>query len=132
MNKTLGLIKPCAVRKGLEAEIFKTIEESGLKCIKTKRLIMNDALASEFYSEHRDRPFFDGLKEFMTSGEIVAFILEGDDVVNRYREIMGATNPENAIKGTLRNLFGESLDNNAVHGSDSVTSAAREISIIFS
>lgn len=131
MSKTLGLIKPCAVSKGLESKILEDIESSGLKVIDLKRLTMTDELASEFYVEHKEKPFFGALKEFMTSGEIVAFIIEGENAVQRYRTLMGATNPENAEDGTLRKRYAESLDKNAVHGSDSESSASREIGIIF-
>ncbi|MDK9793254.1 nucleoside-diphosphate kinase [Vibrio sp. D431a] len=131
MEKTLGLIKPCAVSKGLDSEIFEKIKESGLRVVSTKRLKMTDEIATEFYAEHREKGFFGVLKDFMTSGEIVAFIIEGEDVVLRYRKLMGATNPADAEDGTLRKMYAESLDHNAVHGSDSTTSAQREISIIF-
>ncbi|CAH7349386.1 nucleoside diphosphate kinase [Vibrio chagasii] len=131
-NKTLGLIKPCAVGSELDELILSDIREAKLNIIASKRVRMTDLVASEFYAEHKGKPFYESLIEFMTSGDIIAFVIEGDDdVVTRYRALMGATNPANAEEGTLRKKYAQSLDHNAVHGSDSPSSAAREIQIIF-
>ena len=106
------------------------IISSGLKIIKSKKILLTEEIASDFYKEHAQKPFFTELVEFIISGEVVVQILEGEDAIKSYRSLMGSTNPEEAQEGTLRKLFAESLSKNAVHGSDSPESAAREIDIM--
>ena len=130
LEKTLCIIKPDAVKNGYIEDINKKIEESDIEIIKSKRLTLKRDTAEAFYAEHSQRPFFSELVDFMTSGDCVIQILQGDDVIARYRELMGATNPNEAIDGTLRKLFASSLGENAVHGSDSKQSAEREIAIM--
>ena len=130
LEKTLCIIKPDAVKNGYIEDINKKIEESNIEIIKSKRLTLKRDTAEAFYAEHSERPFFSELVDFMTSGDCVIQILQGDDVIARYRELMGATNPNEAIDGTLRKLFASSLGENAVHGSDSKQSAEREIAIM--
>ena len=130
VESTLCIIKPDAVKNGHVEDINKKIEESGIEIIKSKRLTLKKHIAEEFYAEHSERPFYSELVDFMTSGDCVIQILQGDDVVKRYRELMGATNPAEAVDGTLRQLFASSLGENAVHGSDSKQSAEREIAIM--
>lgn len=130
LENTLCIIKPDAVKNGHIDDINKKIEASGIEIIKSKRLTLQKDTAEEFYAEHSERPFFSELVDFMTSGDCVIQILQGDDVIARYRELMGATNPNEAVDGTLRKLFASSLGENAVHGSDSKQSAEREIAIM--
>ena len=130
METTLCIIKPDAVKNGFEDEINEKIISSGLKIIKSKKIILTEEIASDFYKEHAQKPFFNELVEFIISGEVVVQILEGEDAIKSYRSLMGSTNPEDAQEGTLRKLFAESLSKNAVHGSDSPESAAREIDIM--
>ena len=130
MENTLCIIKPDAVKNGFIEDINKKIKESGIKIIKSKRLTLDREIAEEFYAEHSERPFYGELVDFMTSGDSLIQVLEGDDVVSRYRGLMGATNPAEADEGTLRKSFATSLGENAVHGSDSLQSAKREIAIM--
>ena len=130
METTLCIIKPDAVKNGFEDKINEKIISSGLKIIKTKKILLTEEIASDFYKEHAQKPFFTELVEFIISGEVVVQILEGEDAIKSYRSLMGSTNPEEAQEGTLRKLFAESLSKNAVHGSDSPESAAREIDIM--
>ena len=130
METTLCIIKPDAVKNGFEDKINEKIISSGLKIIQSKKTLLTEEIASDFYKEHAHKPFFNELVEFITSGEVVVQILEGEDAIKSYRSIMGSTNPEEAQEGTLRKLFAESLSKNAVHGSDSPESAAREIDIM--
>ena len=131
LEKTLSMIKPDAVSKGLAEEICSRIEKSGL-VIKTKRsLHLSKSEAENFYSEHKSKPFFPSLIEFMTSGPVQVQILEGKNAITKYRELMGDTNPKEANPGTLRFEFADSIDANAVHGSDSEPSAKREINFFF-
>ena len=130
METTLCIIKPDAVKNGFEDKINEKIISSGLKIIKSKKIILTEEIASDFYKEHAQKPFFNELVEFIISGEVVVQILEGEDAIKSYRSLMGSTNPEDAQEGTLRKLFAESLSKNAVHGSDSPESAAREIDIM--
>ena len=130
METTLCIIKPDAVKNGFEDKINEKIVSSGLKIIQSKKTLLTEEIASDFYKEHAHKPFFNELVEFITSGEVVVQILEGEDAIKSYRSIMGSTNPEEAQEGTLRKLFAESLSKNAVHGSDSPESAAREIDIM--
>ena len=130
METTLCIIKPDAVKNGFEDKINEKIISSGLKIIRSKKTLLTEELASDFYKEHALKPFFNELVEFIISGEVVVQILEGQDAIRSYRSLMGSTNPEEAEEGTLRKLFAESLSKNAVHGSDSPESAAREIDIM--
>ncbi len=130
MENTLCIIKPDAVKNGFIEDINEKIKESGIKITKSKRLTLNREIAEKFYAEHSERPFYEELVDFMTSGDCVIQVLEGDDVVSKYRELMGATNPAEADEGTLRKSFATSLGENAVHGSDSLQSAEREIAIM--
>ena len=130
METTLCIIKPDAVKNGFEDKINEKIISSGLKIIRSKKTLLTEELASDFYKEHALKPFFNELVEFIISGEVGVQILEGEDAIKSYRSLMGSTNPEEAEEGTLRKLFAESLSKNAVHGSDSPESAAREINIM--
>ena len=130
METTLCIIKPDAVKNGFEDKINEKIISSGLKIIQSKKTLLTEEIASDFYKEHAQKPFFTELVEFIISGEVVVQILEGEDAIKSYRSLMGSTNPEDAQEGTLRKLFAESLSKNAVHGSDSPESAAREINIM--
>jgi nucleoside-diphosphate kinase len=130
MENTLCIIKPDAVKNGFIEDINEKIKESGIKITKSKRLTLDREIAENFYAEHSERPFYGELVDFMTSGDCVIQVLEGDDVVSKYRELMGATNPAEADEGTLRKSFATSLGENAVHGSDSLKSAEREIAIM--
>ena len=130
METTLCIIKPDAVKNGFEDKINEKIVSSGLKIIQSKKTLLTEEIASDFYKEHAQKPFFTELVEFIISGEVVVQILEGEDAIKSYRSLMGSTNPEEAQDGTLRKLFAESLSKNAVHGSDSPESAAREIDIM--
>ncbi len=128
---TLGMIKPDAVQKGHSWHILADIASSGLKPVAVKLTRMSKEQAKVFYIVHKDRPFYGGLTDFMSSGPIVAMVLEGEDAIRKYREIMGATDVKKAAPGTLRAKFGESIEKNAVHGSDAVETARREISFFF-
>ncbi|MDP7038572.1 MAG: nucleoside-diphosphate kinase [Myxococcota bacterium] len=131
-QRTLSLVKPDAVSNGYTGKILARFEEEGLKIVATKMLWLNKEKASEFYAVHKERPFFGSLVEFMTSGPILATVLEGTDAITRNRDIMGATNPAEAADGTLRKLYAESIERNAVHGSDAPETAAVEIAHFFS
>lgn len=131
LQRTLSIIKPDATRRNLTGAINKVIEDSGLRIIAQKRLHLTRAMAEAFYDVHRERAFFDELCDFMISEPVVVQVLEGEDAVVRYRDVMGATNPANAEEGTIRKLFAESIGENSVHGSDSIENAAREISFFF-
>ncbi len=132
VERTLMLIKPDAVRKGVEGKIIAHVQEKGFKLLALKKLKLTKEQAQQFYIVHKDRPFYDELCEFMSSGPIVAMVWEGENAILRIREIMGATNPEEAAEGTLRKLYGTNVGENAVHGSDSPESAAVEIPFFFS
>lgn len=133
MQRTLSIIKPDAVAKNVIGEIYSRFEGAGFKIIAAKMKHLSTADAQGFYAVHKDRPFFDDLVAFMTSGPVIVQVLEGDDgVVNKHRDIMGATNPAEAVAGTIRADFASSIDQNAVHGSDSLENAAIEINYFFS
>ncbi len=132
VERTLMLIKPDAVRKGVEGKIIAHVQEKGFKLLALKKLKLTKEQAQQFYIVHKDRPFYDELCEFMSSGPIVAMVWEGEEAISRIREIMGATNPEEAAEGTLRKLYGTNVGENAVHGSDSKESANYEIPFFFS
>lgn len=130
MERTLCIIKPDAVKNGFVEEINNLIIENGLQILKSKKTKISAEIAEEFYSEHSEKPFFTELVEFMTSDYSVVQVLQGYNAVINYRNLMGATNPNEADEGTLRAKFAESLSKNAVHGSDSLDSAHREIDIM--
>ena len=132
MDHTFSIIKPDAVRRNLIGHINQIIEKAGLKIIASKKMYLTKKQAETFYSVHKERPFFNSLVEFMTSGPVQVQVLEGSDAVASYRKIMGATNPEDAEEGTIRKLFAESIEANSVHGSDSVENANIEINFFFS
>jgi len=131
VERTLSIIKPDAVAKNVIGEIYTRFENNGLRVVAARMLQLSDAVAGGFYAEHRERPFFPALIEFMTSGPVIVQVLEGENAVLKNRELMGATNPKEAEAGTIRADFAESIDANAVHGSDSTESAAREIAYFF-
>jgi nucleoside-diphosphate kinase len=131
VERTLSIIKPDAVGKNIVGKIYSRFESNGLQIVAAKMLRLSDEVAGGFYAEHRERPFFPALIEFMTSGPVVVQVLEGEGAVSKNRELMGATNPQEAEAGTIRADFAESIDANAVHGSDSPESAAREIAYFF-
>ena len=131
MQTTLSIIKPDAMAKGHADDICSRIEDSGLKIVFKKRLELTRDQAEDFYDEHKGKPFFEALINFMTSGPIQVQVLKGDKAISRYRKLMGKTNPKEALPGTLRHDFAESIDANAVHGSDSEESAAWEVTYFF-
>ena len=132
MDHTFSIIKPDAVRRNLIGHINQIIEKAGLKIIASKKMYLTKQQAETFYSVHKERPFFNSLVDFMTSGPVQVQVLEGSDAVASYRKIMGATNPEDAEEGTIRKLYAESIEANSVHGSDSVENASIEINFFFS
>ena len=131
LERTLSIIKPDAVAKGHVDEICKRLEDAGLSITEKKSIHLDHALAEGFYIEHKGKPFFEDLIKFMTSGPIQVQVLEGHDAIANYRAVMGSTNPKEATPGTIRADFAESIDANAVHGSDSPESAKREIDYFF-
>jgi nucleoside-diphosphate kinase len=130
-TRTFSIIKPDATRRNLTGAINAMIEGAGLRIVAQKRLQLTRAQAEGFYAVHRERPFFGELVEFMISGPVIVQVLEGENAVPRYREIMGATNPANAAEGTIRKVHAESIEANSVHGSDSDENAAIEIAYFF-
>ena len=132
VERTLSIIKPDATRRNLTGQINTRFEQEGLRIIAQKRLHLTREQAEQFYAVHRERPFYNDLCEYMTSGPVVVQVLEGDNAVQRNRDIMGATNPANADAGTIRRDFGESIEANSAHGSDSLENAAQEIAFFFS
>ena len=130
-ERTLSIIKPDATRRNLTGRINAKLEEAGLRIVAQKRLHLTRGQAEAFYAVHRARPFFAGLVEFMTSGPVVAQVLEGESAVARNREAMGATDPAKAAAGTIRKEFAENIEANSVHGSDSAENAAGEIAFFF-
>lgn len=131
-QRTLSIIKPDATRRNLTGKINAKFEENGLRIVAQKRIRLTPDLAKAFYIEHKEKPFYDSLVAFMTSGPVVVQVLEGEDAIAKNREVMGATNPEKAAEGTIRKMYAESMEANSVHGSDSEKSAAREIAFYFS
>jgi len=131
MERTLSIIKPDAVAKNVIGQIYSRFEQAGFKIVAAKMLHLDADLASGFYAVHKDRPFYGELVEFMMSGPVMVQVLEGENAVAKHREIMGATNPKEADAGTIRADFADSLDENAVHGSDSAENAAIEIEYFF-
>ena len=130
-ERTFSIIKPDATRRNLTGAITKMLEDAGLRVIASKRIHMTREQAEGFYGVHRERPFFNDLCTFMTSGPVVVQVLEGENAVLKNREVMGATNPENADEGTIRKVHAESIEGNSVHGSDSAENAAIEIDFFF-
>ena len=131
IERTFSIVKPDAVAKNVIGEIYSRFEKNGLTIVASKMLHLSREQAEGFYGEHKGRPFFEALVEFMTSGPVMVQVLEGEGAVLKNRELMGATNPKEADAGTIRADFAESIDANAVHGSDAPESAAREIAFFF-
>jgi nucleoside-diphosphate kinase len=132
MERTLVIAKPDAVRKNIVGKIISRLEDEGFKLVALKKIKLTKEQAGQFYIVHKDRPFYGELCDFMSSGPIVPMVWEGENVITRVREIMGATDPSKAAEGTLRKLYGTNVGENAVHGSDSPESAAYEIPFFFS
>lgn len=132
IEQTLSIIKPDATKRNLTGKINSKLEDSGLKIIAQKRILLSKTQAEDFYKVHQERPFYNDLVKFMISGPVVVQVLEGENAVSKNREVMGATNPEEAEDGTIRKEFAESLEANSVHGSDSLENAKIEISFFFS
>ncbi len=130
-ERTFSIIKPDATRRNLTGKVNAVIEDAGLRIVAQRRIKMTDAQAKKFYEVHAERPFYGELVEFMTSGPVVVQVLEGDNAVAKYREVMGATNPAQAADGTIRKLYAESVGENSVHGSDSLENAKLEIALFF-
>ena len=131
MNRTFSIIKPDATKRNITGSINKIIEQNNLVIIAQKRIKLSKEKAEDFYSVHREKPFFQELIQYMTSGPVIIQVLEGDNAVENYRKIMGSTNPENADDGTIRKLYGLNIQENSVHGSDSNENAKIEISYFF-
>jgi nucleoside-diphosphate kinase len=131
-EQTFSILKPDATRRNLTGAVNAVIEEAGLRIVAQKRILMTKGQAETFYGVHRERPFFGELVEFMTSGPVVVQVLEGENAITKYREVMGATNPANAAAGTIRKKFAQSVGENTVHGSDSPENAKLEIAQFFS
>ncbi len=132
IEQTLSIIKPDATKRNLTGKINSKLEDSGLKIIAQKRILLSKTQAEDFYKVHQERPFYDDLVKFMISGPVVVQVLEGENAVSKNREVMGATNPDEAEDGTIRKEFAVSLEANSVHGSDSLKNAKIEISFFFS
>jgi nucleoside-diphosphate kinase len=132
VQHTFSIIKPDATERNLTGGVNALIEAAGLRIVAQKRILMSRKEAETFYGVHRERPFFGELVDFMTSGPVIVQVLEGENAVLRYRDVMGATNPANASEGTIRKTFARSIGENSVHGSDSVENAALEIAQFFS
>jgi len=130
-ERTLSIIKPDATKRNLIGKIITKLEDGGLKIVAQKKIQLTQEMAEEFYAVHKERPFYNDLVSFMISGPVVVQVLEGEDAVLKNREIMGATNPDEANAGTIRKEFAESLEANSVHGSDSLENARIEISFFF-
>jgi nucleoside-diphosphate kinase len=130
-TRTFSIIKPDATRRNLTGAVTKMLEEAGLRVVASKRIRMTQEQAEGFYGVHRERPFFNDLVSFMVSGPVVVQVLEGENAVQRNRDVMGATNPANADAGTIRKELAESIEANSVHGSDSEENAATEIAYFF-
>ena len=132
VERTLSIIKPDATRRNLTGEIVARFEKAGLRVVAQKRMQLGKAQAEAFYAVHRQRPFFAGLVDFMTSGPVVVQVLEGESAIAKNREVMGATDPKKAAPGTIRKDFAENIEANSVHGSDAPETAANEIRFFFS
>lgn len=132
LQRTLSILKPDVTRRNLTGKVNAKIEEAGLKIIAQKKVLLNLSQAQAFYGVHSERSFFNDLCQYMISGPVVLQVLEGEDAVAKYRNVMGATNPANAEEGTIRREFAESIEANSVHGSDSLENAEIEIAFFFS
>jgi nucleoside-diphosphate kinase len=132
VERTLSIIKPDATRRNITGKVIDRLEQAGLRIVAQRRIQLTKERAEAFYDVHRERPFFADLVAFMTSGPVVVQVLEGEDAINRNREVMGATNPAEAADGTIRKDFAESIEANSVHGSDGPETAALEIAFFFS
>lgn len=132
VERTISIIKPDAVAKNVIGDIYSRFEKAGLRIVAAKMLQLSEERAGEFYAVHKERPFFGELVAFMTSGPVMVQVLEGEDAIAKNREVMGATNPKEAAPGTIRADFAESIDENAVHGSDGPDTAKAEIAFFFS
>lgn len=130
-ERTFSIIKPDATERNLQGAILKMIQDAGLKVVAMKMIHLSKKQAEGFYAVHSDKPFFGSLTDFMCSGPVVVSVLEGEDAINKYREIMGATNPANADEGTIRKTFALDIEKNSVHGSDAPETAATEIAYFF-
>ena len=131
-EKTLSILKPDAVERGITGKINSIFEENGLKIVAQKMILLSERTAKRFYIEHKDRPFFGNLIRVMTSGPVVVQVLEGENAITKNRQLMGTTNPAEAAEGTIRKMFGINVTENSTHGSDSVDNAKREIGFFFS
>jgi nucleoside-diphosphate kinase len=131
IERTFSILKPDVTRRNLTGEVNAVIEDNELRIIAQKRIHMTTPQAQGFYAVHKERPFFDDLCRFMVSGPVVVQVLEGENAVKAYRDVMGATNPAQAVDGSIRNLFAESIEANSVHGSDSLENAKTEIAYFF-
>lgn len=131
VERTLSIIKPDATKRNLTGAVNAVIEAAGLRIVGQKRLWLSEGQAEGFYAVHKERPFFRDLVTFMISGPVVVQVLESENAVSKYRDVMGATNPANAAEGTIRKQFAESIEANTVHGSDSLENAEREIAFFF-
>jgi nucleoside-diphosphate kinase len=131
MERTLSIIKPDAVGKGIIGEVIKRLENNNMKIVAIKMIKMTKSQAEGFYAVHKGKPFFDSLTDFMTSGPVVVMILEGEDIIAKYRKLMGATNYKDAAEGTIRKDFATDIEKNVVHGSDAVETSAFEIGYFF-
>ena len=131
VQRTFGIIKPDAVAKGHTGNILAAIEKNGFKIVGLRRTQLSQAQAEAFYAVHKERPFYHGLVKFMTEGPVVVMVLEKENAVPAWRELMGATNPEKAAEGTIRKLYAENIERNASHGSDAPETAAQEIPFFF-
>ncbi len=132
LQRTLSIIKPDAVARGLQGEILAMIQASGLRVVAMKMLRLTEAQAADFYAVHRERPFYEELVRYMVSGPVLCSVLEGEDAIPAYRALMGSTDPAKAAEGSIRKKYAQSKQANAVHGSDSPEAAAREIAFFFS
>ena len=131
MNLTFAIIKPDATKRNITGSINKIIEDKGLRIIAQKRIVLSKDKAQEFYSIHKEKPFFNDLIEYMTSEPVIVQVLKAENAVLKYREVMGSTNPKDAITGSIRNLYGLNIQENSVHGSDSDENAKKEIKYFF-
>ncbi len=132
LERTFGMIKPDGVETGHVGDILNIIGDNGFRVVGMKKIRISKREAEAFYAVHKERPFFAGLVTFMTEGPVVALVLEREDAIAKWREVMGATNPANAADGTIRKLFAENIERNCVHGSDATETAAQEIPFFFS
>ena len=131
VEQTLSIIKPDAVAKNVIGEIYAMFEKAGLNIVAARMMHLSEAQAGDFYAVHKERPFYADLVKFMTSGPVIVQVLEGENAIAKHRDVMGATNPADAVEGTVRKRFASSIDENACHGSDAPETAAQEIAFFF-